>query len=133
MSGGNGNDLLFGDFVPEYYLDSDAAADLESQGSTPGDDMLIGGAGDDQLFGQEGDDTLEGGEGCDTFFFAEGWGRDVITDFTDHDTIDLTLMDTSFGELSITATNDAVVVDFGNDDTLTVNGVTELTEDDFSF
>ena len=47
-----------------------------------GDDVLIGGSAADRLWGSADDDTLTGGQGADTFVFANGDGRDFITDFS---------------------------------------------------
>ena len=52
LSGGGGNDMLYG----EQPTDAEMG----------GDDMLIGGAGDDNLNGGPGNDTLNGGPGDDT-------------------------------------------------------------------
>lgn len=62
----------------------------------PGDDVLIGTDGKDKIRGHEGDDVLIGGagndklfggEGSDTFVFEAGFGRDVIKDIGDGDTL----------------------------------------------
>ncbi|MDX6749733.1 calcium-binding protein [Geminicoccaceae bacterium 1502E] len=61
-----------------------------------GDDVLIGtdrgekirgGAGDDIIEGRGGRDKLWGGEGNDTFVFARGFGRAVIKDIGEGDTL----------------------------------------------
>jgi surface adhesion protein len=71
LSGGDGNDIIFG------------------QG---GDDTLNGGAGNDILLGGMGNDTLTGGAGADTFMYVKGeTGTDTIVDFntSQGDVIDL--------------------------------------------
>lgn len=54
-----------------------------------GRDTLSGGFGADLLRGGLGDDNLSGGAGADRFVFSDGFGRDVITDFTEGDRINL--------------------------------------------
>ncbi len=67
--GGNGKDVIIG---------------------TPGNDTIDGSNGADSLDGGLGDDTLTGGNGKDTFVFSmRNFGNDVITDFTNGETIDL--------------------------------------------
>lgn len=58
--GGVGNDLMFGG---------------------DGNDHMNGGAGFDTITGGAGDDRLSGNFNADTFVFADGHGRDTITDF----------------------------------------------------
>ena len=45
-------------------------------------DTLNGGAGNDTLYGGVGTDKLTGGTGRDTFVYANGDGKDTITDYT---------------------------------------------------
>lgn len=65
-----------------------------------GDDWLDGGAGSDSITGGSGRDTLTGGAGSDKFIYGAvadsgvtGATRDVITDFTAGDKIDLSALD----------------------------------------
>jgi Ca2+-binding RTX toxin-like protein len=46
-----------------------------------GNDIIVGLAGTQQIVGGAGDDILTGGADFDHFEFADGWGRDRITDF----------------------------------------------------
>ncbi|SNS21838.1 calcium-binding protein [Tropicimonas sediminicola] len=48
-----------------------------------GNDTINGGKGADTIEGGKGKDLLTGGKGADAFLFAEGDGRDIITDFAD--------------------------------------------------
>jgi len=65
--------------------------------------MLTGARGNDLITGHKGQDNLSGGEGNDTFFFVNtldsvvGKLRDLITDFTHRDEIDLTGVDAKKG------------------------------------
>jgi len=54
-----------------------------------GQDSLIGGGLDDIIRGGPGNDTFIGGEGRDRFQIFPGDGDDLITDFTESDTLDL--------------------------------------------
>lgn len=79
LSGGGGND----------ELDGGAGSDELNGGI--GDDRLTGGAGRDTLTGGAGDDRLTGGGQSDVYLFADGFGRDVVTDFSSADGEDLDL------------------------------------------
>ena len=64
-----------------------------------GNDTITGGTGNDTLYGGKGDDTLTGGKGKDTFVYANGDGKDTITDYTaNNDTLYI-----SSGSISKTA------------------------------
>ncbi|HEN8802199.1 TPA: type I secretion C-terminal target domain-containing protein [Pseudomonas putida] len=80
LSGGNGNDILFGQ-----------GGDDTLDGGK-GNDILLGGSGNDTLIGGQGNDILIGGSGADTFVWKAGdFGNDVIKDFkvAEKDKIDL--------------------------------------------
>ena len=55
-----------------------------------GKDTLIGGKGNDSLNGGKGNDSLAGGVGEDYFIYAEGDGKDIITDYEEGDVIQVT-------------------------------------------
>ena len=93
ISSGSGNDILLGNFLPNF---------------------ISGGEGDDELEGWEGNDVLVGGSGKDTFFFAQGWGIDVIQDFNSkEDTI--ILMDSDF----VTLNQNTIVTELDSQGNLT--------------
>ena len=125
---------------------------------TAGANRIDGGAGDDGLFGRGGDDILAGGTGNDnlngaggndTFVFADDFGTDTISAFSDNDDekIDLGAVTniTSFSDLvsyhlvTDADTGFAQIVDGAN--TVLINGVakTEIgvglaySENDFVF
>jgi RTX calcium-binding nonapeptide repeat (4 copies) len=86
LSGGGGNDVLFGGDAGNA-LQGDAGNDKLFGGS--GVDSLVGGGDDDYLVGGDGIDTLIGGTGSDQLFggvgqdiyeFFGGDGNDTITD-----------------------------------------------------
>ena len=77
--GNNGNDKLYGDNgKDELYGGS---GDDKIYGGA-GKDILNGGTGNDTLSGGKGNDTLSGGSGADVFVYANGGGKDVITDYS---------------------------------------------------
>ena len=116
---GNGSaNLLYG-MQGNDVVRGDAGADKLYGGT--GNDQLLGGTGNDNLFGDAGDDTLDGGAnkdrltggaGSDTFVFASASHaglnatRDVVIDFGDDDTIDLTGIDAFTGSGSAAALGD---------------------------
>jgi serralysin len=76
--------------------------------------------------------------GSDRFVFAPGNGADVIADFeSGKDDIDLTAFGTvgihSFDNLTLALTDTGTVIDFGSDNSVTVLGVTALSETDLIF
>jgi len=86
-SGGDGNDGLFGE-AGDDTLFGDAGTDRFFGGS--GNDWIDGGTDDDTIYAGSGFDTIIGGPGndllqgdfnADVFVFADGHGRDTITDF----------------------------------------------------
>ena len=124
LNGGKGNDRLFGN------------RDDDTINGGAGNDLLNGGGGDDRLNGGAGNDTMKGGAGSDEFVFNEGGEADLILDFSateDRLRIDADLLagETTGQELvdaygSVQGGN--VVLDFGDGDVLTVNGVSDLDD-----
>ncbi|MDE2378885.1 cadherin-like domain-containing protein [Bradyrhizobium sp.] len=102
---------------------------------------LEGRDGDDRLNGRGGADILTGGNGADTFVYATGGGADTVTDFShaQGDKIDVTGVNGIFGLADIqsraTMVGSNTVIDFGNGDTMTLQGVTSssLVAGDFVF
>ena len=106
-----------------------------------GDDTLGGGAGNDTLNGGPGNDNLTGGAGNDIFVFSpdDGYGEDVITDFS---TADDMLNLSAFGieeiadlVLFTTFRGNSAVIDLTSLDggTILLEGVTDLdVRDDFN-
>ena len=54
-----------------------------------GKDEIKGNAGDDTIYGGAGNDTLDGGAGDDYFCISVGDGKDVVTDYTEDDVIQI--------------------------------------------
>lgn len=104
-----------------------------------GNDQLYGGAGNDRLIGGAGDDYMVGGPGADTFVFREGFGRDVVRDFTrGTDLIEIAAHSAmhDFEALLITQFNNIAVIRAHDttDEILLVNvHASSLTPDDFVF
>lgn len=114
LSGRNGNDILRGG---------------------DGADALAGNGGADHLNGNSGADRLTGGTGADTFQFATGSGADVVTDFTMGQGDRLALAESLWGggltDQQVIAryaevTARGVLFDFGDGDTLLLQGVRSL-------
>ncbi len=119
LSGGDDKDRLFGDEGDDTLKGGD------------GRDTLIGGDGNDTLIGGDGRDLLNGGHGADLFVLAAGEGKDIITDFSDLDTIGLSggigFEDLSFSrnQIILTSTNEVLAIVGGVD-------TTTLTSSDFT-
>ena len=75
LSGAEGNDSIDGGY----------GNDELSGGRC--NDVLLGAEGNDTLDGGVGNDLLKGGEGNDTYIFAEGYGKDTITDADGNNTV----------------------------------------------
>ena len=84
-----------------------------------GKDTIEGGAGDDTIVGGTGDDELYGGEGADLFVYKNGDGKDIIHDYKNVDTIQITS-----GSVSSVRSGSDVVLTIGGDGKLTVEGGT---------
>ena len=79
-----------------------------------GNDRLQGLDGNDTLNGGEGNDNLYGNAGVDTFVFEDGDGTDVIRDFEDGETIDVSGTSAgSFDDLEIRDVSSGAYVDYG--------------------
>jgi len=92
---------------------------------------VFGGTGADTIRAGGGDDTLGGGDGADTFILAAAINADVITDYelgVDALQITTTLWNGAFDQARLDALSDTssgdLVLDFGNGDTLTLEGLT---------
>lgn len=73
--GGDGYDVLIGDYLPDELHGGDQDDYLFGAG---GDDYLYGDDGNDYLDGGAGNDNLKGGDGNDTFIYGVGYGDDII-------------------------------------------------------
>ena len=137
-----GNDTVTGSDGHDY-LDGEAGDDALT--GEHGDDALIGGEGNDALDGGEGtdylvggagDDIMTGGLGEDVFHFIGG--NDRITDFAiGEDVLVLDVFLVNFGIAFEAAFSDAAevvdgnaVVDFGDGNALTLDGITDVAEMD---
>lgn len=121
LGGGDGADLLIGGSGSDVFY---GGAGNDTVNGAAGNDVLISGAGDDWLDGGAGDDFLKGGLGIDHFVFADGFGADVIDDFTDGvDLIDFA------GHAGVGALGDLQIVQSGAHTiiTLTAGGADRIT------
>ncbi len=148
LTGGSGDDSLTGSTAAGTFSGG-AGNDILSAGS--GNDVLLGGDGADTINGGAGFDTITGGTGndrltgafnADTFIFANGFGKDIITDFDSSNSaekIDLSAVAniTDFNDLALnhlTQVGANAVISDGVD-TITLLGVqaTSLDSNDFIF
>jgi len=105
LKGGSGNDILIGGSGGDRLLGGAGNDQLNGRGGNDtinggtgrdslvgnnGNDLLRGGNGFDELKGGGGNDSLNGGKGndqlsggskADIFVFADGFGKDTISDF----------------------------------------------------
>ncbi len=158
LSGGDGNDTLLGGNRNDT-LNGNAGNDLLVGGSGNDaligggqNDRLLGGTGNDQLNGSAGFDTLIGGSGndtltgafnADTFLFTDGFGTDIITDFSissNAEKIDLSgvtaiqnFADLQANHLSSDINGSALITVGNNSITLTGIAPGTLSVDDFVF
>jgi len=136
MYGGPGNDRLYG----TGKLDGGEGDDYLQSSATDGN-QLYGGAGRDELWAGGGDHSFWGGADGDTFDFNyPGSANVTIKDFVPgEDLIDLgTLFRISgFGDLTITASGDDVVIELTEHYSGTIRiedvAVGDLDADDFRF
>ena len=85
-----------------------------------GNDTLSGGAGNDTLYGGAATDKLTGGAGNDTFVYANGDGKDTITDYTaGQDTLQIS--GGSIGKTALANSNKDLVFTVGSG-TVTLTG-----------
>ena len=120
LTGGNGNDNLFGSQADEALSGGNgddiarAGSGTDSLDGGNGDDWLDGGAGNDSLaggrgsdtlIGGAGDDALSGGQGGDRFIFDNraATGNDEITDFSQGDFL-LTTVSLGSGTITLGST-----------------------------
>lgn len=136
------HDILFG------TAGNDRIAGLDGDdflGGAAGNDNLLGGAGADSILGAGGNDRLAGGAdndrlgggaGRDTFVFADGDGRNVVTDFRDgQDRIAFTSGADSLRDLRIIDAGANAVIRFAGGETIFLANVdaADLTAADFLF
>ncbi|HEX6977699.1 MAG TPA: PQQ-dependent sugar dehydrogenase [Alphaproteobacteria bacterium] len=134
--GGGGNDAIRGEGGDDVLA---GGADDDVLAGGPGADVLWGDAGDDRLAGDEDGDVLTGGTGRDRFAFATGFGRDIVSDFTDGEDV-LEFAGDGFGDPAAVLASGAQV---GPDTVITLDAVnaivlrnvslSSLAADDFLF
>ena len=132
LQGGQGNDLLSGGAGNDWLVGGE------------GNDTVQGGQGSDVVEGNEGNDRLSGGAGADFFViravegektildFASGTDKIVLSNFSDGGT------PITFNDLTIDTSSGDSVIDLSNflpqgQASLSVDGVTNLTANDFVF
>ena len=105
-----------------------------------GDDFLNAGAGNDVLIGGSGNDFYIGGDGEDIFVLnaiTEGSSFDTIDDFEiGADRLDVSDFADDFEDLNIVDNNGVVAIFFSEDQSVTLNNITDvnaLSAEDFIF
>ncbi len=133
VEGGDGNDTAIG---------GNGNDNLSGEG---GNDQLVGGSGDDTLTGGAGADTLWGGNGIDLFRPEAGPGADLIVDWQageqifmgfgfDFTTFSDTQNNTGLVQKStVTLFDNGLTLTFTDGGTLTIIGMTSLTQSAFTF
>jgi Ca2+-binding RTX toxin-like protein len=125
------------------YGKTDTLTSIEALVGTAKSDRLTGNDQHNELTGLSGNDRLTGNGGSDTFIFSLNCDRDEVTDFQangkQHDIIRLEDYGTihNFADLKshMTEVHGNVVIDRGEDDEITLVGVTlnELDKTHFDF
>ena len=100
---------------------------------TEGPNWMVGGAGNDTFAGGGGNDTFVGGAGNDVFFFNGMSGRTTIKDFHSGDMlhIDGLFADVDEAMAAVTYVRGGAVIDLGDGNTITLQGVKSLSAADF--
>ena len=145
LVGGGGNDTLHGNAGDDRLIGSGGNDVLEGGNNN---DLLKAGYGNDTLDGGSGNDTLTGGSKADIFIFNDGFGQDVITDFSKVNGEDIDLSGVAnivdYADLIanhlVDSGGDAMIVDGANTILLqgvayndVLNGLNGYTADDFIF
>ncbi|HEV7256531.1 MAG TPA: Ig-like domain-containing protein [Bosea sp. (in: a-proteobacteria)] len=157
LDGGSGHDAVYGgtgnDVIKAGSGDDrvEAGEGDDSVDAGSGDDIVLGGAGhdvidggsgDDRIEGGAGDDSLTGGSGHDVFVFAQGFGKDTITDFrttgASSDVLEFSIGLFADFDAAMEAADQLgadTVFTIDADTTLTLKGVqlASLSQDDFRF
>jgi len=139
IKGGSGDDLIDGG-EGDDLIDAGSGDDLVLGGA--GNDIIDGGSGDDRIEGGAGDDVVTGGSGHDVFVFAEGFGKDTITDFkttgSSSDVLEFSVdlfadFDAAMDHAEQVGADTVFSID--GDTTLTLKGIqlSSLAQDDFRF
>ncbi|MBC7738267.1 MAG: hypothetical protein H7245_13860 [Candidatus Saccharibacteria bacterium] len=82
LTGGSGDDFLFGDYFSVDLFDADGDPTTVYDLSVIGDDKIFGGSGSDALIGGPGNDSLFGGRGND-LYVSIGGGADLLVEKVD--------------------------------------------------
>jgi hypothetical protein len=98
ISGGNGNDIIQSG-NGNSVLDGGNGDDVVSAGN--GNNTLLGGNGNDVFHVATGNNSMTGGNGNDNFVFAPNFGKDVVTDFSHGDHIEIDGVFASFQDIHL--------------------------------
>lgn len=119
ISGGAGDDLIYGNMGADFIIGGD------------GNDTIFGGQDIDAIVGWSGNDVLYGNKGYDLFaYYDMDNGDDTIVGFT-KGSDRIALVNVDLREISVSGSSSIVTLSTG--DTVTLQGVTGVTESNFSF
>ncbi|MGB5636523.1 MAG: hypothetical protein WBM86_27600, partial [Waterburya sp.] len=127
LEGGNGKDTLTGEAGDDTISGGNGKDELFG---LAGDDIISGDNGSDLLNGGLGNDTLSGGNGSDLFVLAAGEGTDMITDFSNPDSIGLSV-GIGFNDLSFSGED--IILTSSSEVLATLTGVDTTTLDSSDF
>jgi serralysin len=127
LTGNNGNDTLVGREGDDVLAGGNGKDDLRGG---EGGDSLSGGGGKDVLNGGAGDDQLNGGADVDVFVFTDA-GTDTIVGYEKGEKFDLSALDVSWSDVTITASQ--ILVELGVDDLVIVLNTAGVKQSDFIF
>lgn len=135
LLGGLGADVLIGGRNNDFLGGNRGQDEIYGGG---GNDEINGGKGDDIIVGNGGFDLLRGGGGEDVFVFTTGDDNDVISDFSDQDSLRLDINGVSDFDAVLAAaieTQDGVLLDFAGQGSvfLQQTELDDLNASQFSF
>lgn len=128
-TGGNGNDVLLGNSASNTLTGNNGNDSLVGR---EGSDVLLGGNGKDVLNGGAGNDTLNGGNGEDVFVFDTA-GTDTIVGYQRGEIFDLTALDVTWADVTISKTSIRVDLDGSDDLTILLASTAGITSSSFLF
>lgn len=101
-------------------IDASSSSSVNITGDSK-NNVIIGGAGNDILHGGNSkNDTLTGGYGADVFVFGKNEGKDIVTDYSEEDTISIRSAAVASVSVSSSKKSQDVIFKVGTSGTLTV-------------
>jgi Ca2+-binding RTX toxin-like protein len=120
---------LYGTILGEAL---DGSADADGILGRAGNDTINAGGGDDFVDGGEGNDIIDIGDGANVIRWSTGDGNDMISGFTADDVLNIKGgIGRNNASLSIAVTGGNTIITIDGTATLTLVGVTSLTDSNF--